>query len=107
MPSITSRHDQILMRLTNTIHCGSYTVDQTVPGAPGNNLPDLVVTDGNEVTIIDITCPFENDEDTLVSAAERKETNYHYLIDHFRSLNLQGKVFRFSRASTWWLVSRK
>ena len=107
MPSITSRHDQILMRLTNTIHCGSYTVDQTVPGAPGNNLPDLVVTDGNEVTIIDITCPFENDEDTLVSAAERKETNYHYLIDHFRSLNLQGKVFRFSRGSTWWLVSRK
>ena len=47
MPSITSRHDQILMRLTNTIHRGSYTVDQTVPGEPGNNRPDLVVTDGN------------------------------------------------------------
>jgi hypothetical protein len=39
MPSITSRHDQILKRLTNTIHRGSYTVDQTVPGAPGNNRP--------------------------------------------------------------------
>jgi hypothetical protein len=92
MRSITSRHDQVLKRLTNSIHCGSYTIDQMVWGAPGNNRPDLVVRDGNKVTIIDVTCPFENDEVALVSATERKETKYRYLIDNFRSLNLQAKV---------------
>jgi hypothetical protein len=30
--------------------------------------------DGNKVTIIDVTCPFENDVDALVAAAERKES---------------------------------
>ncbi len=95
MPSITKRHDSVLQRLTNAIKCGSYTVDKVVPGAPGNNRPDLVITDKNKVTIIDVTCPFENDEGALSLAASRKEEKYNYLIDHFRALNVQAKVFGF------------
>ena len=95
MPSITKRHDSVLQRLTNAIKRGTYTVDKVVPGAPGNNRPDLVITDNNKVTIIDVTCPFENDDSALSLAAMRKEEKYNYLVDHFRSLNLQAKVFGF------------
>ena len=63
--------------------------------APGNNRPDLVITENNKVSIIDVTCPFENDQDALRSAAERKVQKYNYLVDHFRSLNIQAKVFGF------------
>jgi hypothetical protein len=95
MTTITARHDKILERLSNVIRSGTYTVDQVVPGAPGNNRPDLVITDENKVTIIDVTCPFENDEDALRSAAERKEAKYNYLVDHFNKFNKQAKVFGF------------
>ncbi len=50
MPAITKRHDSVLQRLTNAIHRGTYTVDKVVPGAPGNNRPDIVITDNNKVT---------------------------------------------------------
>ena len=95
MPSITKRHDSVLQRLSNAVHRGSFTVDKIVPGAPGINRPDLVITENNKVTIIDVTCPFENDDSALSSAALRKEEKYNYLIDHFRTLNKQAKVFGF------------
>ena len=63
MTSITKRHDKILDRLSKVIHRGSFTIDKVIPGAPDINRPDLVLTDGNKVTIVDVTCPFENDQD--------------------------------------------
>ena len=95
MTSITARHNNILKRLSDAVHRGSFAIDQVVPGAPGNNRPDLVITENNKVSIIDVTCPFENDQDALRSAAERKVQKYNYLVDHFRSLNIQAKVFGF------------
>jgi hypothetical protein len=95
MPSITKRHDSVLQRPPNAVHRGSFTVDKIVPGAPGINRPDLVITENNKVTIIDVTCPFENDDSALSSAALRKEEKYNYLIDHFLTLNKQAKVFVF------------
>ena len=95
MPSITKRHDSVLQRLTNAVHRSTYTVDEIFPGAPGINRPDLVITENNKVTIIDVTCPFENDDSALTSAVLRKEEKYNYLIHHFRTLNKQAKVFGF------------
>ena len=95
MPSITRRHNVILERLSKSIHRGSFTVDKVVPGAPGNNRPDLVITDGSKVTIIDVTCPFDNGHDALCEAAQRKVDKYRYLVDHFRSLGMSAKVFGF------------
>ena len=95
MTSITARHNNILKRLSDAVHRGSFAIDQVVPGVPGNNRPDLVITENNKVSIIDVTCPFENDQDALRSAAERKVQKYNYLVDHFRSLNIQAKVFGF------------
>ena len=66
-----------------------------VPGAPGNNRQDVVITDGNKVTIIDVTCPFENGHEALSEAAQRKVDKYRYLIDHFRTLGMSAKVFGF------------
>ena len=69
MTAITARHDRILNRLTNAIHLGQVTTDQVVPGAPGINRPDIVVRSGNKVIIINVTCPFGNDDSSLEMAA--------------------------------------
>ena len=82
MTAIADRHDRVLKRLVNAIHKGEVTIDKTVPGAPGLNRPDIVVRDGNKVLIIDITCPFESDENSLSNAAQRKVDKYNYLIEH-------------------------
>ena len=95
MTTITARHDRILNRLVNSIHLGEVTIDQVVPGAPGINCPDIVVKSGNKVTIIDITCPFENDDCSLEMAAQRKVNKYEYLVDHFQKQNQDAKVFGF------------
>jgi hypothetical protein len=95
MTAITARHDRIQNRLTNAIHLGEVTIDQIVPGAPGINRPDIVITNGNKVTIIDVTCPFENDDSSLEMAAQSKVNKYNYLIDHFQQQNMDAKVFGF------------
>ncbi len=95
MTAITARHDKILERLTNTIKHGEVTVDKVVPGAPGINRPDIVVREGNKAIVIDVTCPFENDNEILETAARRKVDKYNYLIDFFASKNIQAKVFGF------------
>jgi hypothetical protein len=95
MTAITARHDRILNRLVNAIHNGEVTIGQTVPGAPGINRPDVVVRSGNKVAIIDITCPFENDDTSLEMAAQRKVNKYDYLIDHFQQQDKDAKVFGF------------
>ena len=95
MPSITRCHNSILERLSKAIHRGSFTIDKVVPGAPGNNRPDVVITDGNKVTIIDVSCPCENGHEALSEAAQRKVDKYQYLIDNFSTLGMFAKVFGF------------
>ena len=64
-------------RLSDAVHHGSFVIDQVVPGEPGNNRPDLVITE-NKVSIIDVTCPFENDEDALRYAADELYMSKRY-----------------------------
>jgi hypothetical protein len=104
MTTITDRHDRILHRLVNAIQTGDVTVDQVVPGALGSNRHDIVVCRGNKVTIIDITCPFENDDTSLEMVSQRKINKYEYLIDFFQQHNQDAKVFGFVMGSlgTWY-----
>ncbi len=95
MNTITARHDRVQNRLTNAIFNGEVSIDKVVPGAPGINRPDIVVREGNKVIIIDVTCPFENDDTTLELAAQRKVDKYSYLIEHFAKENKVAKVFGF------------
>lgn len=95
MVSVRSRHDRIATRLSNEIYRGDIVLELTVPEDPGRDRPDIVVRDGTRVTIIDIACLFENDENALQTAADRKVEKYQYLIPHFATQCLTAKVFPF------------
>ena len=95
MVAITARHDKILKRLVDTIQFGDISVDKIVPGAPGSNRPDIVIREGNKAVIIDVSCPFENDSESMDISARRKVEKYNYLVDFFALQNVQAKVFGF------------
>jgi hypothetical protein len=95
MVAITARHDKILKRLVDTIQFGDITVDKIVPGAPGSNRPDIVIREGNKAVIIDVSCPFENDSESMDISVRRKVEKYNYLVDFFALQNVQAKVFGF------------
>ena len=73
------RHNKILQRLSYAISedTGDKYLEQTVREAPGNFKPDLVVYHkSGEVTIADVTIPFETDESAFVKARNEKKENY-------------------------------
>lgn len=95
MVSIRAHHDRIVSRIHKAAYRRVIAVNQTVPNAPGNLRPDLVIQDGSEVLVIDVACPFENDANALQEAADRKTQKYHYLVDHFKQQGLTAKIFGF------------
>jgi hypothetical protein len=95
MVPIRVRHNNILGRLTKAVRFGSVRVDQQVPGTNDECRPDLVIEDGNDVTVIDVTCPFENGKDALMEAETRKTEKYQHLIPHYNTLGKNCKVFGF------------
>ena len=95
MVSIRDRHNRIVTRLSKAIYRGDVTLDQSVPDAPSADRPDIVIRDGNNVIIIDVACPFENDADALQTAADRKCSKYQPLADHFKAQGKNAKVFGF------------
>ena len=95
MVTITDRHDAVLKRLAAEIKQGDVAIDQVVPGAPGEDRPDIVVRDGGKALIIDVTCPFENGKSALSVADNRKKDKYSYLVDFFATRNISAKVYGF------------
>ena len=93
--TITSRHDAVLKRLADEIKLGDVVIDQIVPGAPGEDRPDIFVRDGDKALIIYVTCPFENAKSALSVADKRKKDKYNYLIDFFATQNVRAKVYGF------------
>ena len=88
---VRGRHNAILGRLTNAIRYGKVRVDQQIPELNDECRPDIVIMENNEVTVIDVVCPFENGDDALKSAEDRKVNKYSHLVDHFKH---EGKVCR-------------
>ena len=43
-----------------------------------------MIIENNEITVIDVVCPFENGDDALKSAEDRKVNKYSHLVDHFK-----------------------
>ena len=95
MVTITNRHDAVLKRLADKIKQGDVVIDQVVPGAPGEDRPDIVLCDGDKALIIDVTCPFEDGKSALSVADNRKKEKYSYLIDFFATQNVRAKVYGF------------
>ena len=92
MPSITACHNQIVERLTKAVRNGEVTTDRTVANSNSPVRPDIVIQNAEQVTIIDVCCPFENGEEALEEAAARKELKYEHLKTHFESLGKKCDV---------------
>ena len=69
--------------------------DQQVPGIDSECRPDLLITNDNEVLIIDVTCPFENGENALAEADFAKVTKYDHVKQYFQHLGKRCDVYGF------------
>lgn len=87
---IRDRHNKIVERLRKAIRLGQVRVDQQVPDMNGECRPDLVINRGNEVTVIDVTCPFENGESDYA-----KVMKYQPVKSHFEALGMKCTIYHF------------
>ena len=103
MVLICERHNKIVGRIRKATRFGQVRVDQQIPGLNESCRPDIVISDGNNVTVIDVTCPFENGESALASADYAKVMKYGIVKSHFESLGKKCSVFGFVIGSlgTW------
>ena len=86
------RHDAILARLERATRLSpgdDLRVNRRVPGLDSPLHPDLVVSRGVHVTLVDVTVAFENRPDALRAAAADKERKYEPLGQELRR---QGKT---------------
>ena len=95
MVQIRNRHNRIVDRLTNAIRFGKITTDRTIQDSGLRLRPDVVVEEHNEVLIIDVTCPFDNDVDALTDAALAKIHKYEPLKDFVISTGRKCLIFPF------------
>ena len=89
------RHDLIVSRLANSIRFGNARRDQQVAGLDDTCRPDILIENGNEVTVIDVTVPFENSSDALQAAEDRKIQKYAHIAQHFMRMGKNCRVFGF------------
>ena len=103
MVKIRERHDLIVNRLAKSIRYGNVRLDQQVVGLNDSCRPDILIENGNEITVIDITVPFENDSGALQCAEDRKVMKYQNIAHHFASQEKNCRVFGFVVGSlgTW------
>ena len=94
MVLIQRQHDKVAQHLTNTIRFGEITTGQTVQYSGSRPCPDMVVTEGDCVTIINVCCPFDNGTEALTDAEQRK-IKYEHLQQHFSSLGKSCDIFGF------------
>ena len=80
MGMILSRHGEILKRIRKAIpsDLGEIYLEQEIPGDPEKNHLDLVVINKTlkKAIVVDVTIPFEGEEDSLQAARKTKETKY-------------------------------
>ena len=77
---------------------GEKFLEQEIPGDPEHNRPDLVVLDreNNKIIVVDVTIPFEGEQDSLKKAREAKLVKYNnlktWLQDDYTEVELQAFV---------------
>ena len=95
MIQIRGRHNSIVELLTNAIRFGKITTDRTIAESNLRLRPDIVVEEDNHVLIIDVTCPFDNDDDALSNAAVAKVNKYQPLKEFLVSRGKSCKIYSF------------
>ena len=103
MVLIRQRHDKVIERLTNAVRFGDITTDRCVAESGSRLCPDIVITEGNQVSVIDVCCPFENGAEALAEAELQKVEKYLEIKQHFLSLGMQCNVYGFviGALGTW------
>ena len=83
MGMIQSRHGEILKRIRKAIpsDMGEIFLEQEIPGDPEKNRLDIIVINRSldKAIVVDITIPFEGEENSLQTAKSTKETKYNAL----------------------------
>ena len=95
MVAIRQRHDRIVDRLTNAVRFGTITTDRQVAASNSRLRPDIVIEEGDRVTIIDVCCPFENDAEAMTTAETQKVHKYDILKQHFVTNGKNCEVLAF------------
>lgn len=70
-------------------------IDRRDPGTSSTLRPDLVVTHGRNITMVDVTVPFENGPEALRAAAESKITKYAPLASELRAQGFKVDILPF------------
>lgn len=106
--AMQNRHNAILARLVRALPAEDRTSDRTrvnrrVLGLASALRPDLTVTRGNRVVIVDVVVPFENGPQALQAAAEEKVRKYTGLVNQLRAQGKQVELLPFVVGSlgTW------
>jgi hypothetical protein len=60
-----------------------------------SSFADILIDEGHKVTIIDVTCPFENGDDALTTADYNKLIKYDHLKQYFHQLGVKCNLFAF------------
>ena len=80
MGMIRSQHGEILKRVRKAISSdlGEVFLEQEIPGDPEKNRPDLVMINrsSERAIVVDVTIPFEGEENSLRVARATKEDKY-------------------------------
>lgn len=83
MGMIQSPHREILKRIRKAIpsDMGEIFLEQEILGDPEKNHPDIVVINrsSDKVIVVDVSIPFEGEENSLQTAKSTKETKYSAL----------------------------
>ena len=95
MVQIRDRHNSIVKRLTNSNCFGKITTDRTIEQSNLCLRPEIVVEEDNRVLIIDVTCPFDNDDDALSKAAVTKVNKYEPLKAFLESKGKSCGIYPF------------
>ena len=83
-----ARHNDILERIRKATPTGDSRVlliDQKIPGSPCQLRPDIVLIEGKDITIADLTIPYESGPDAFKKAKDEKLAKYQDLVEWARS----------------------
>ena len=85
------RHDAIITEIARSLPSTELRLNKQVPGSRFNLRPDIVLLDkaNNRACILDVQCPFDLDEDSLVKARTAKTAKYQCVAEELRSSGLR------------------
>lgn len=109
LSAIAMRHHTVLGRLVAALSpaaSASLSLGCVVPALSGQTLkPDLVLDDGSEAVLVDVTCPFEGSADALDVAASLKKQKYATCISALLAAGRRSAVVRpfvVGSLGGWW-----